>query len=97
MIANEITRDKKWPWALPDPHDLAIKAHKKIQNRLLDIRFRDNKKLMSSVLIDYTEGDIDFNALQAQVATGGKKKQKPGPSDVEAGADADEESSEDAG
>ena len=35
MIANEITRDEKWPWALPDPHDLAVKAHKKIQNRLI--------------------------------------------------------------
>ena len=53
MIANAITKDKRWPWALPDPHTLACEAHKEIQNRLLEIRFRDNTKLMDSVIIDY--------------------------------------------
>ena len=89
MIANEITRDKKWPWALPDPHDLAIKAHKKIQNRLLHVRFRDNLKLMSSVLIDYEEDDLKYGEMRAAVDL----LEAPYPDD-EAGADADEESGE---
>ena len=47
MVANEMTTDKNWPWRLPDPHTLAVKAHKKIQNQLFHVRFRDNMKLMS--------------------------------------------------
>ena len=60
VIANEMTTDKKWPRALPDPHKLAVKAHKKIQNRLLHVRFRDNNQLMNSLLIDYSSGDEDY-------------------------------------
>ena len=83
MIANEITRDKKWPWALPDPHDLAIEAHKKIQNRLMDVRFRENAELMSSLLIDYRRNFDRVRFVRR-------------PTDVETGADADEEPGEDA-
>ena len=83
MIANEITLSRSWPWALPDPHDLAIEAHKKIQNRLMDVRFRENAELMSSLLIDYRRNFDRVRFVRR-------------PTDVETGADADEEPGEDA-
>lgn len=87
MLANEITTDKKWPWALPDPYDLAVKAHKKIQNKLLHVRFRHNLKLMSSVLIEHEDaGDDDLKYEQVKAAA--DLLEMPPPDD-EAGADAD--------
>ena len=75
MISNEITTDKKWPWSLPDPHKLAAKAHKNIQNRLLEVRFRDNETLRDSLLIDYVsdeKGDIaPSSALAARTSRDG--------------------------
>ena len=102
MVANEITKDKRWPWALPDPHDLAVKAHKRIQNRLLHVRFRDNRKLMSSLLIDYDSGDENWRQYAAaDKAPNSEAGPAPAPAaasatdeppDVENGAGTDEES-----
>lgn len=84
MVANEITDQPSWPWRMQNPHVVAVNAHKKIQNQLFHVRFRDNIRLMSSLLIDYTEGDIDLAALQQAAAAM--------YSNDESGADADEES-----
>lgn len=64
---NEITNYSKWPRALPDPSKLAVEVHKKIQNQLFHVRFRDNKPLMSSLLIDYTPGDLDLKDVPRTV------------------------------
>ena len=87
MIANEITGDRKWPWTLPDPHDLAVTAHKKIQNRLLHSRFRDNNKLMSSLLINYDKKDVDWKMYYKAAAAEDELTPAPAPAaDEEAGA-----------
>ena len=98
MIANEITTNKKWPWALPNPNKLAEDAHKKIQNQLLHVRFRDNTKLMSSLLIDYTTLKEDRNwityankAAEDDAAKSQKKVDGPAPAPAPEPAPADEE------
>jgi len=92
MIANEITTNKKWPWALPDPNKLAENAHKKIQNQLLHVRFRDNNKLMSSLLIDHNNKGRSwksyYKAGMAEDAQSDEKNDDPEPAsaaDVEKG------------
>ena len=50
---------------LPDPHDLAIDAHKKIQNRLFRVRFRDSELLMSSLVIDYKFNMDDYDVVES--------------------------------
>ena len=61
ILANELTTHKSgyccfsrsWPWALPDPKLLAVRAHEKIQTQLFAVYFRDMPELHQALHIDY--------------------------------------------
>jgi len=60
VLANEIASHMggccccdSWPWALPDPKFIAIKAHKKIQDELFEVYFRDFRGMKERLEIDY--------------------------------------------
>ena len=67
LIANEITSHRSifccvgWPWVLPDPQVLAIRAHKRIERELFDLYFRENpipgldKDLCKRIQINYDD------------------------------------------
>ena len=55
VVANEFTHHRSWPWRLPDPKVLAITAHKKIQEQLFEVRFRDEPGMLRAIQVNYDQ------------------------------------------
>ena len=60
IVATEITNYSgrcccftAWPWRLPDPKVLAMNVHKRIQEQLFEVHFRDMPGMCERLKINY--------------------------------------------